>query len=166
MSIVTIQTYRQREDAPVEIFEAAEKVFEEVRRHAFDLFSRRGGADGWDMADWLQAERQLLPQSELVDTGAEFQLRVALPGYEANDVEVTALPDSILVRAKAARQTADEGDATAVHFSEFSSQSVSRRFDLPDAVDVEKVAARLDKGILEITAAKAAAEGKAIAVGA
>lgn len=164
MSRVTIQKYRQREDAPVEIFEAVEKMFEEVRRHAFDLFSRRGGADGWDMADWLQAERQLLPQSELIDTGAEFQLRVALPGYEPTDVEVTALPDSILVRAKATRQTAVEGDATAVRFSEFSKRSVSRRFELPDAIDIEKVAAKLDKGILEITAAKGAVKGKAIAV--
>jgi HSP20 family molecular chaperone IbpA len=68
------------------------------------------------------------------------------------------------VRAKAARQTADEGDATAVRFSEFSKRSVSRRFELPDAIDIEKVAAKLDKGILEITAAKGAVKGKAIAV--
>jgi HSP20 family protein len=166
MSKVSIQKYHQREDAPVEVFQAVERVFDEVRRHAFDLFSRRGGADGWDLADWLQAERQLLPQSELIDKGAELHLRVALPGYDPNDVEVTALPDSILVQAKATRQTVETEEAAAVQFSEFGRQSMSRRFDLPDPIDIEKVTARLDKGILEIAAAKAAAKGKAITVSA
>ena len=32
---------------------------EEVADRAFDLWQRRGGADGSDQEDWLQAERQL-----------------------------------------------------------------------------------------------------------
>jgi hypothetical protein len=32
---------------------------EEVRRRAYDIYVRRGRADGSDVEDWLEAERQL-----------------------------------------------------------------------------------------------------------
>lgn len=32
---------------------------EEIRRRAFEIHLARGGAPGWDMQDWLQAEREL-----------------------------------------------------------------------------------------------------------
>jgi hypothetical protein len=31
----------------------------EIRRRAFEIHLARGGATGWDMQDWLQAEREL-----------------------------------------------------------------------------------------------------------
>jgi hypothetical protein len=32
---------------------------EEVRRHAFEIYVKRGGGHGHDLDDWLEAERQL-----------------------------------------------------------------------------------------------------------
>jgi len=108
------------------------------------------------------AERQLHPPAELIEGDREFQIRVALPGYDPKDVRVVALPDSILLEAKAPTRT-DREDGE-VRFSEFNERVVCRRFDLPGGIHVEEVAATLDRGILEITARKKHSEGKKIEV--
>ncbi len=57
------------------------------------------------------------------------------------------------MRAEVAhRRDHDEG---TVRFSEFSENKLFRRFDLPAKIDVGKVTATVDKGMLHITAAKA-----------
>jgi HSP20 family protein len=162
MSSVEIQKYHQQEDAPAEVFEAVERVLREVEQRAYDLFHRRGGIGGRDLDNWLDAERQLHPAAELIERDREFQIRVALPGYDPKDVRVVALPDSILLEAKAHTRT-DREDGE-VRFSEFNERAVCRRFDLPGGIHVEEVAATLDRGILEITAGKKHSEGKKIEV--
>ena len=47
---------------------------EDIERRAYDIYLSRGGADGSDVDDWLQAERQVL--EELKSNKAS--LRVAL----------------------------------------------------------------------------------------
>jgi HSP20 family molecular chaperone IbpA len=42
------------------------------------------------------------------------------------------------------------------HFSEFAERTLFRRIELPDPIDVDKVKANFDKGILMLTAEKAA----------
>ena len=37
----------------------ASPSFEEVQRRAYELFEARGGAHGWDWADWFTAEQEL-----------------------------------------------------------------------------------------------------------
>jgi hypothetical protein len=44
--------------APAELAEQNPSS-EEVRRRAYELYIRRGGAPGGDLDDWLEAERQL-----------------------------------------------------------------------------------------------------------
>jgi hypothetical protein len=36
-----------------------EKVFEEIRKRAYELFCKRGASNGDDMRDWLEAEKQV-----------------------------------------------------------------------------------------------------------
>ena len=43
-----------------------------------------------------------------------------------------------------------------MRFSELTEKKMFRRFDLPEPIDPDKVQAALDKGILEITAGRAA----------
>ena len=48
------------------------------------------------------AENDLLiiPGSDLIETDGRYELEIALPGFDAEDVEITALPDALIVRAK------------------------------------------------------------------
>lgn len=126
-----------------------------IRERAFAIFQRRGSGHGMALDDWLQAERDLTlaTESDLTEKDAKYQLRIATPGFTEKELTVTALPDALVVRAESAhRHEKDEG---SVHFCEFGEKKLFRRFDLPEAIDVDKVTAQLDKGILRVTAAKA-----------
>jgi len=84
-----------------------------------------------------------------------FQLRLAVPGFTEKELKVTALPDALVVSAEATHH--HEQDDGEVRFCEFSDKQLFRRFNLPQPIDVDKVTAQVEKGILLVTAAKAQA---------
>ncbi len=131
-----------------------------VRNRAYELFQRRGSAPGNDMGDWLQAEQEIfqVPRMELAETDGEFQLQLAVPGFEAKDIRVAALPDAVLVEGETAHR--HSGKQGHVRVCEFGERKVFRQIPLPGRVDVDRVSATLDKGVLEIHAGKADHRGK------
>jgi HSP20 family protein len=139
-----------------------ERVSDRIREKAYEIFTQNGHA-GHDWEDWFQAERELLwePKAELSESDNSVDVLIAVPGMNESDIKVTALPDQIVVSGRS--QRSEERDGKNVHFSEFSSRELFRRFDLPAMVNVDKVAAKLDKGVLMITAPKAAQTEKAVA---
>ena len=125
-----------------------------IRLRAYELFQSRGGGDGRALDDWLTAEDDIVlsPESDLVEEEGKFEMQIAAPGFDANDITVSALPDALIVRAENAHHhESTEGD---VRFCEFGEKSLFRRFDLPAPIDVNKVTTNLQKGILKVTAAK------------
>ena len=143
---------------PETLWEKMNAITEEIRRRAFNLFERRGQTMGTDLDDWLQAEREVVwsPASELIENKNDFRARLALPGFDPKDLEVTATPNALVVRAESAHT--HEGKEGEVCFCEFSGQKLFRRLDLPSDIEVDKVTASLDKGMLEIVAPKAASK--------
>ena len=103
MSTVTVHKIREANDASPPFFEPIDRLFDEIRQRAFSLFEERGRVSGHDLDDWLQAEREVLwsPPAELIEKEKEFQARVAVPGFEAKDIRITALPDAIVIEADA-----------------------------------------------------------------
>lgn len=161
MTPIAIHRFEDQETMSPTLLERAKAMVETIRRRAFELFERRHGAKGSEMEDWLQAERDVTwSPAELVDEEKAFKARVELPGFEAKDIDVTATPDAILIRAESAHT--HEGCDGNVCFCEFSGRNVFRQFDLPSPVDVGKVTASVDKGILQVTAPKAKASEMAV----
>ena len=112
---------------------------EQIRQLAFHLFQSRGGADGRDLDDWLDAERALIlaPEPTLVQRDGKFEICIPTNGYDARDIRVSATPASLVVRAA----SHGEGQKTMLG-----------TIDLPGAIDLDKTTARLDKGTLYVTA--------------
>ena len=92
------------------------------------------------------------PLAEVTENDKEVVLRVQAPGLEPDNIQVTATPDSILIQAEVTHR--HEESNGKVCFCEFA-ERLLRRFDLPAAIDVNKVSASLEKGILRIAATKA-----------
>lgn len=157
MPSVSIQKVRRSEAATAGVKEAVYDLFEQVRRRAYELFEGRGYAAGWELEDWLRAERELVwsPLSEVVETDQEIRLRVAAPGIEAPDLQVTVTPEWVLVQGETSQKR--EKQEGAVHLSELRGRKLYRRLELPAPIDVEATTAKLEKGVLEIRAAKAGA---------
>jgi HSP20 family molecular chaperone IbpA len=163
MSQVAINKCKDIETTPKTLLEKVEAVAGSIRERAFELFQHRGAGNGSELEDWLQAERDLvwLPASELADDEKEFTARIAVPGFDGKDIHVSAMPDALVIQADTAHT--HEGKTGNVCFCEFSGKQLYRRLDLPASIDVDKVKASVNNGILEITAPKAATSRKAAA---
>ena len=156
MNKLLIRKLDPAEPNALSMLDTMDSLFDAIRNRAFGLFQERGGGAGGDLGDWLRAERELLwvPPAELVEEQNQFRIRLEVPGLEPNQVEVTAMPDSIVVHAEAKEQK-EQKDKSAARFSEFAEKKLFRRFEMPAPINSELVHATLSKGILEITAAKA-----------
>lgn len=160
MTNLSVRKCAAESDLPASCREEIQNFFGAVRCKAFELFEKYGRSKGHDLDNWLDAEKQLLtvPRLELLDKGDSFELRVAVPGFEAHEVEVTALSDAVIVKARASSETEEKKDEFWCR--EFSDQSLFRRIPLPAPIDINRVACNLDKGLLRIVAAKAALQSE------
>jgi HSP20 family protein len=156
MANVTVQKVEKTEANRLPIFEEMEKRFEDVRKRAFELFENRGRSLGYALDDWLRAEHEVCgwPTAELDERAAEYELQMTLPGFDAEEVQVTATPSEILVHAELKPEKPEE---SKVLWTEFGPNNIYRQFEFPEPIDVEKITARLEKGMLHIIAAKAPA---------
>ena len=157
MENVAVQKVKKVGSEPLPIFETIEKRLDDVRRRAFELFEKRGYQLGHEVDDWLKAEHDVFgwPAAELAEKDGEYEAQITLPGFEAKDVQVTATPSKIIVHAETKHEKKVE--EPNVLWTEFGSNDVYRRFELPALIDVDKTSATLDNGMLHIIASKAPA---------
>ncbi len=163
MSEVKIQKVAQTEDRSLPVFSELDQFLQRIRARAFDIFSGRDRAQGHAIDDWLAAERELCGAAgELVERDSEFLLNVALAGFAAKEVAVTATPRELIVRACSSNEAKSEpgGHDGTVRWSEFRSNDLYRRVALPEDIDVDQVTATFRNGLLSIVAAKAEAAAR------
>ena len=158
MSKLSIQKVPSTEQRKLPIFDEIEEIADRIRVRAFKLFRERGFSAGRDLDDWLTAEREICwPAAELVEEDDEFEIKVALAGFDPDDILVTATPREIIIKAshKNEREGNDDDRGVRVHWSQLSSNDVYRRIELPADINVKKVEAEFENGMLEIEAPKA-----------
>ena len=166
MAQVAITKVKDAEQKALPVFDEVAKRLEAVQRRAFELFEQRGREDGHELEDWLQAEHELFgwPAAELAEKNGAYEIGVTLPGFEAKDVEVTATPAEVVIHA--ATQKEKKSDKDNVLWTEFGSEDVYRRFQVPNAINVDQVTAKLDNGLLRVIAPKIAKAKESQMVGA
>ena len=142
------------------LLEEFERLHEQIASRAFEFFIDRGGAFGKELEDWVRAEQEmvLLPPIEIAEAGNNFSVRVALPGFKEDDIEVFA--DARSVTVKAERKEESRTEEKKVQYSEFRTGKVLRQFELPSEIVPDKAKAELQEGILFLTLAKAEAAAK------
>lgn len=125
-----------------------------VRDRAFRYFQERGAKIGNDWADWLRAEREVVwrPRAEMFENFTAIVLRAEVPGFDEESLRITATPGSVTIQGTATHEHG--GLETRLRFCEFG-RRLFRRFDLPARIEPSSVSATIEKGILEIVAAKA-----------
>ena len=89
---------------------------------------------------------------ELLDKGKEFIIKAELPGVKKEDLDIDIEKDYLNIKAKKIDEVNEE-DKNYRH-SEFSYGEFSRMIQLPEEIDVDKSEAKLEHGVLTITAPK------------
>ena len=91
MPQLEIQRVGKPEDRSLPIFEELDRLADRIRVQAYNLFARRGGGDRHALEDWINAERELCsPSAEVVELDGKYAVKVALAGFEPNEIAVTA----------------------------------------------------------------------------
>ena len=139
-----------------DIFDRMEKLTNEIRRRAFEIFDGNGKTWGHDLADWFQAESELLHpvHVDISEKGNDITVRAEVPGFTEKDLEVSVEGRRLTITGK--RESKEERKEKNVVYTDRCSDHILRVIDLPGEVSSEKVEATLKNGMLELKLPKAA----------
>lgn len=118
-----------------------------LQREMTDLFGRAFGGE-------KETRRKVWgPSMEAFFRGEEgrreFVIRIAAPGVKPEDIDISVRGQTLIVRGERKYEEKVEGDDYL--FSEIAYGRFERAISLPQNVDTEKIQAKLNNGILEVT---------------
>ena len=148
------------------ILNELDQLHAEISRRAYELFQKRGGIFGGPLADWFNAERQVVwkPAIEVRQEDNQFEVLAATPGVDAKDLDVQVTPEDMLIKADIHHQHApDEG---AVQVCEFTGGQLFRSVHFPERVDPDSASAEYRNGMLRVTASIAKRAQKKVEIAA
>jgi len=102
---------------------------------------------------WLDREfNNSLPAVNIKEDGKQFEIEFAAPGFSKNDFKIDVENDVMTVSAEKKQENNEEHK----HFTrkEFSYNSFSRSFTLPQSVNADKIDARYADGVLHLQVPK------------
>jgi HSP20 family protein len=114
----------------------------------FDDFFNR------DLFNWNNSNfsdtQTTIPAVNIKETAENYEVEVAAPGMTKQDFKVQLDGNALTISSEKSHQT-EEKDGERYSRKEFSYQSFQRTFNLQkDVVDVEKIEARYDNGLLHL----------------
>lgn len=135
-----------------------DEAMEQIRHRAFEIFQETG--KDAHLENWFKAERDLfcVPAAEMKETETELQLRIAVPGFAAENLEVSILPEMITVEGEVTEKKEEKKEEETTVFSELNERRLFRQFTLPKPILTDEAKAVLENGYLVVTAHKAKVE--------
>ncbi len=118
--------------------------WEAMRRMRDEMDRVWGGTWGGErgMSAWM-------PRIEMFEREDQLVIRAELPGLGKDDVKVRVHRDHLHIEGE--RQSEQRHEEDRWYESEWSYGRFARQIPLPDTVDPEKIEAKFDRGVLEIT---------------
>ncbi len=93
-----------------------------------------------------------LPSANVIENDKAYVIELAAPGMKKNDFEVNVDKGYLTINSEKETETEDKGDNYSRQ--EFSYNKFSRSFLLPDLVEVDKIKAKYEDGILRLSIPK------------
>jgi HSP20 family protein len=133
------------------------EITKETAHRAFEFFRDRGGEWGNEVEDWFKAESEILRPApvEITESDANVFVRAAVAGFKPEEIEVS-VKDDVLIISGSTEMSEEKPDANTV-VREWTSNRFYRQLTLPSEVLADKVTAKLNNGMLELSLPKAAA---------
>lgn len=92
------------------------------------------------------------PQVDVSETEKAFELSFAIPGIKKDEIKIDLNEGQLTVSGE--RKFEEKKEEKNFHSVETKYGSFSRSFHLPDNIDADKVEAKYEDGLLNITIAK------------
>lgn len=96
--------------------------------------------------------KSFTPQVDISETEKAFELSFAIPGIKKNEINIDLNEGQLIVSGE--RKFEEKKEDKNFHSVETRYGSFSRSFHLPDNIDANKVEAKYEDGLLNITIPK------------
>ena len=110
-----------------------------------------------DLFDWSTRNysntHTTLPSVNIKEDADGFEVDVAAPGFEKNDFQIE-LNNHVLSISSEKKVETETKEGQQFSRQEFSYQSFSRSFTLPNSVESDKIKAKYENGILKVSIPK------------
>lgn len=111
--------------------------------------------------DWMVRANATAPAINVIESEKEYKVEVAAPGMTKEDFKIQLSDNNELVISMEKKNETKEGEEKKYLRREFSYSKFEQALVLPDDVDVSKICANVQDGVLNITLPKLAPEDKA-----
>lgn len=88
------------------------------------------------------------PHVDISENDDQFEIHLSIPGLDKNEISLDIKGDNLIVCGE--RKVKSEKKDHKFHLSEISYGSFSRSFKLPENVNLDKIDAQYENGMLEI----------------
>jgi HSP20 family protein len=110
-----------------------------------------------DLFDWsnrnFSSTNTTLPAVNIKEDNEGFEVEMSAPGFDKKDFKIE-LNNNLLTISSEKKNENETKEGQQFNRREFSYQSFSRSFTLPQIVEGEKIAAKYENGILNISIPK------------
>jgi len=105
--------------------------------------------DFWSKDELTGALEKMEPTINIIEKNGVYKLRVSAPGFKKRDFRVIVEGQSLIISAEHSVEKKEENENYVR--KEFSANSFSRSFHLPDNVTLDNIKATYKDGLLNIT---------------
>lgn len=125
-------------------------IYDLIAKRAYEIFENDGHVAGRDLDHWFRAETELFHpvHVELTDSDHALALHVEVPGYRAEQLEVSVDPRRVLIIGK--REIHERSKKNKVIYVDHCSDRIFRTLDLPVEIDTSKTVATFRDGVFEL----------------
>ena len=123
----------------------ANELFDSGRNFMPGLYDFNGGLPSWNLS-------ARLPEVNIRETEKDFRMEMAVPGMQKKDFLINVENNVLTISSEKQEESTEKKENYTRR--EFSFNSFSRSFNLPDNCLVDKIDARYENGLLMITLPK------------
>lgn len=120
-------------------------LLNQFNRELDTLFTRPNNGDSVATSDWS-------PAVDIKESDTEFKILADIPGVNPKDIDVHMEDGVLTIRGE--RESNKREEKEGYKRVERSYGSFYRRFNMPDSADADKIAAKCNNGVLEVTIPK------------
>ncbi|MBW1957495.1 MAG: Hsp20/alpha crystallin family protein [Deltaproteobacteria bacterium] len=141
--------YRRFFNVPNWGFSKSFREFDRLRREMDELF---GALSGGTLP---RLSAGVFPLTNVTEDKENYYVRAELPGIKSNELDIQVTAEGISISGE--RKIPVEGNNVRYHRREREAGKFSRSINLPGEIDVNKVEASMENGVLKVTIPKSEA---------
>ena len=116
-----------------------------LRQAMDDLFEQSLVRHGWP-----ETVPQMLPPMDVEETDQGYHVRLSVPGFNAEDLEVIAQPNTLTIRGQIRQEETERQKRKNLLRREIRTEAFERSITLDRSLDPDQITVSYENGILEL----------------